>query len=154
MKRMSCSREPLYKINQFLYDRSNVFFPKRMRNYVFFINLVGMITGGGNEAQPVMDEWFDDFGEFDSKMTDEEKVEATKRSTERDFKEFDVNGDGELDAQEITARFGGYLNAIDMFYFFSNADKDHSGTVSFPEYQGYVDVATKEEKKEEETKTR
>jgi hypothetical protein len=112
-----------------------------------------MGAADGNVAEPVMDEWLDDFGEFDSKMTDEERAEVTKRSTERDFNEFDVNADNELDAQEIAARFGGYLNAIDMFYFFSNADKDHSGTVSFLEYKGYVEAATKEEK-EEKSKTR
>ena len=59
-------------------------------------------------------------------------------SAERDFREFDSNKDGQIDALEIVAELGAKVNAVDLFYFFSNADKDSSGTVSFPEYVGYV----------------
>ena len=100
--------------------------------------------------EPILDDlWFED--EKESTMTEMERTESLKTSSQRDFKEFDANGDGQLDAQEITARFGGYLNAIDMFYFFTNADRDHSGTVSYPEYEAYVVSSVHEESSERST---
>ena len=64
--------------------------------------------------------------------------QSAETASRRDFDEFDHNKDGQIDALEITARFGAQVNPIDMFYFFSHADKDASGTVSYPEYLDYV----------------
>jgi hypothetical protein len=72
----------------------------------------------------------------------DDSAEAIKKSTRRDFDEFDANKDQQLDAYEVAGRFGGKINPIDLFYFFTQADKDLSGTVSFPEYEAYVEFAT------------
>ena len=72
----------------------------------------------------------------------EDSAEAIKKSTRRDFDEFDANKDQQLDAYEVTARFGGKINPIDLFYFFTQADTDLTGTVDFAEYEKYVDFAT------------
>jgi hypothetical protein len=68
----------------------------------------------------------------------DDPVKTLETSAKRDHREFDHNKDGEIDALEVVAQFSSRINAIDLFYFFSNADKDASGTVSFPEYLDYV----------------
>ena len=81
----------------------------------------------------------EDFADFD------EPKDSVHKNARRDFDEFDVNRDGQVDALEVPSRF--HVNAIDMFYFFTQADKDLSGTVSFPEYVGYIEFATGGSKK-------
>jgi len=92
------------------------------------------------------DEEFDDL----PLMDEEERRKNLEISAQRDFKEFDANSDGELDAQEIWAKFGGYLNAIDLFYFFTQANKRSTGTVNYQEYLDYI-IKTTDEEKDEET---
>ena len=92
------------------------------------------------------DEEFDDL----PLMDEEERRKNLEESAQRDFKEFDANSDGELDAQEIWAKFGGYLNAIDLFYFFTQANKRSTGTVNYQEYLDYI-IKTTDEEKDEET---
>ena len=65
--------------------------------------------------------------EFLDQILSEELPEAEdpavtlEKSAKRDFGEFDHNKDGQIDALEITARFGAAVNPIDRFYFFSHA---------------------------------
>lgn len=87
----------------------------------------------------------DDFGHEDSLVNEEDRRKSLEEAAERDFKEFDVNQDGELDAQEVWAKFGGYLNAIDLFYFFTQANKRSTGTVNYKEYLDYIIQTTKQE---------
>ncbi len=80
---------------------------------------------------------------FDQILSEElpevtEKGSSAEETSKRDFREFDRNKDGQIDALEIYARFGTQVNPLDLFYFFTNADKDASGTVSYPEYVSYV----------------
>ena len=87
----------------------------------------------------------EDAYDFDKWMMDEEDIMENggskyniEESARRDFDEFDVNKDGQLDPLEIRTRFKGYLNERDLFFFFDASDKDHSGTVSWDEYLGYI----------------
>lgn len=80
-------------------------------------------------------------------ITEEERVRGIEESAKRDFSEFDANGDGQLDAHEIHVKFGGYVNPGDMFYFFTEADKDLTGTVNFDEYVNYIKASAKKEAK-------
>ena len=90
-------------------------------------------------VEPVRD---DDIFNFDDIMNEEFQTEynsvSIEDSAKRDFNEFDVNKDGQLDPLEIRTRFKGYLNERDLFYFFDSSDKDHSGTVSWHEYLQYI----------------
>ena len=87
----------------------------------------------------------DDFGNEDFSLNEQDRKKSLEDAAERDFKEFDVNQDGELDAQEVWAKFGGYLNAIDLFYFFTQANKRSTGTVNYKEYLEYIIQTTKQE---------
>ena len=63
-----------------------------------------------------------------------------------DFDDFDVNGDGQLDAAEIRSKFAGYLDERDMYHFYDEADSDHSGTVNREEYYRYVRINREDER--------
>jgi len=73
--------------------------------------------------------------------SDENRKKQQEVNARRDFGEFDANKDGQLDPLEIRTRFKGYLNEQDLYYFYDNADKDLSGTVSFDEYLIYVNLS-------------
>lgn len=111
---------------------------------VFFTLLAAGAALDNPEPVQIDDSLFEELLD-DTKVSEEDRIASVKQSAQRDFTEFDVNGDGQLDAQEITAKFGGYLNAIDLFFFFTNADKDISGTVDFSEYMNYVTFTGKQE---------
>ena len=102
---------------------------------------------------PEFDDYFDEDADLPLfHQTEEEYKKSLEESAARDFKEFDANEDGQLDAQEIWSKFGGYLNAIDLFYFFTQANKRNTGTVNYQEYLDYIILTTKQEhKKEAET---
>lgn len=89
----------------------------------------------------------DDFvSEYWSAGSEENRKQAAEENARRDFGEFDANKDGQLDPLEVRSRFKSYLNEQDLYYFYDNADKDRSGTVSFDEYLGYVNLSHEEYK--------
>ena len=97
---------------------------------------------------PEFDDYFDEDADLPLfHQTEEEHKKSLEESAARDFKEFDANEDGQLDAQEIWSKFGGYLNAIDLFYFFTQANKRNTGTVNYQEYLDYIILTTKQEQK-------
>lgn len=59
-----------------------------------------------------------------------------------DFDDFDLSKDGLLDAMEIRSRYLSShedgISDIDLADFFSVADEDLSGTVTFAEYMKYA----------------
>lgn len=83
----------------------------------------------------------DFMGEDWSAGSEENRKQAGEANARRDFEEFDVNKDQQLDPLEVRSRFKSYLNEQDLYYFFDNADKDRSGTVSLEEYLGYVNLS-------------
>eukprot|EP00931_Biecheleriopsis_adriatica_P088329 TRINITY_DN62675_c0_g1_i1.p1 TRINITY_DN62675_c0_g1~~TRINITY_DN62675_c0_g1_i1.p1 ORF type:complete len:103 (-),score=31.80 TRINITY_DN62675_c0_g1_i1:152-460(-) len=56
----------------------------------------------------------------------------------QDFKDFDINTDGQIDAQEVRAQFKGELDAKELHQFFIDVDKDTSGTITLQEYVDYA----------------
>ena len=101
---------------------------------VSLLTVAALVKADGNEDL----DFFDRILSEDLPPKGEASGNEIEDSADRDFKEFDFNKDGQIDALEISARFGAEVNAVDLFYFFSHADKDASGTVNFPEYIGYV----------------
>jgi hypothetical protein len=73
--------------------------------------------------------------------SEENRKQAGEANARRDFDEFDANKDRQLDPLEVRSRFKSYLNEQDLYYFYDNADKDRSGTVSLDEYLGYVNLS-------------
>ena len=108
--------------------------------------LLLVAAGASGELDSLEDfDWGEFMGEGGGDFADDFPNES--HDAERDFLDFDANGDGELDAFEIRCRFKGYLNERDMYYFYDQADTDHSGTVNRLEYGVYVklpDVASQE----------
>lgn len=113
--------------------------------------VLGMVAG--EQAAKVDDDLFGDFN-FDELLkedfaiddniqvtSEENRKKSQEANARRDFGEFDANKDGQLDPLEIRTRFKGYLNEQDLYYFYDNADKDLSGTVSFEEYLVYVSLS-------------
>ena len=116
----------------------------RLINSIVFACLAA-VAARAAESDPLLE---DELREDTRPLTDEERAKALEESTERDFTEFDANKDGQLDVLELTARFGGHLNPIDLFYFYTSADKDMSGTVSRAEYNDYVKSSSQQEERE------
>ncbi|KAH8740296.1 hypothetical protein FG386_001571 [Cryptosporidium ryanae] len=58
-------------------------------------------------------------------------------SLEKEFKEFDLNGDGLIDAQEIRI-VKVSVTLQELHQFFWEIDSDSSGTISFTEYSVFV----------------
>jgi hypothetical protein len=86
----------------------------------------------------------DDF-DLDTLLKDEFRDEpgagqngSSDESAKRDFKEFDVNNDGQIDAHEIRSIFEGSLGPSDIFDFMAPTDTDGSGTISLDEYLVYA----------------
>jgi len=114
-------------------------------------SLLGIVVG--DQAAKVDDDLFADFNfhellkedfAIDDTMkgtSEENRKKSQEANARRDFGEFDANKDGQLDPLEIRTRFKGYLNEQDLYYFYDNADKDLSGTVSFDEYLIYVSLS-------------
>ena len=113
--------------------------------------VLGMVAG--EQAAKVDDDLFGDFN-FDELLkedfaiddniqvtSEENRKKSQEANARRDFGEFDANKDGQLDPLEIRTRFKGYLNEQDLYYFYDNADKDLSGTVSFEENLVYVSLS-------------
>uniref|UniRef100_A0A0G4G018 EF-hand domain-containing protein n=1 Tax=Chromera velia CCMP2878 TaxID=1169474 RepID=A0A0G4G018_9ALVE len=65
-------------------------------------------------------------------------TDAQIETFQRDFKSFDHNADGEVDAFEVRSGFKGNLRTTDLFDFFWDADEDFSGTVSSVEYLSHA----------------
>ena len=77
----------------------------------------------------------------------EDEAEAEKeaikemRSPEKiaeEFKQYDIDGNGILDAADIRSKLGKYLDPVMIFEFFSNADSNEDGTITGDEYFNYV----------------
>ena len=121
-----------------------LYLPDSMRNFALgLVGLVGLVAATINEED---DAYLNEIlREEIPEQTEAERIRGLEESAKRDFGEFDVNGDGQLDAYEVGVKFGGYVNAGDMFHFFTEADSDLTGTVSFDEYVSYIKAsATKE----------
>merc|ERR1712196_99931 len=67
------------------------------------------------------------------KPTDSELAEY-----KRDFIDFDLNKDNQIDAQEVRSQFKGDLDPKELHQFFIDVDKDSSGTVTLQEYIDYA----------------
>ncbi|KAH7648739.1 PC20A [Cryptosporidium bovis] len=65
-----------------------------------------------------------------------EKV-TENNTLEKEFKEFDLNGDGLIDAQEIRM-VKVSVTLQELHQFFWEIDSDSSGTISFVEYSVFV----------------
>eukprot|EP00923_Selenidium_pygospionis_P006756 GHVN01011596.1.p1 GENE.GHVN01011596.1~~GHVN01011596.1.p1 ORF type:complete len:110 (-),score=14.54 GHVN01011596.1:157-486(-) len=68
------------------------------------------------------------------RMTEDELEEFRK-----DIREFDSNGDNEVDAEELRNAFvNENVNPNQLYQFFKEVDLDDSGTVSMAEYINYA----------------
>jgi hypothetical protein len=65
---------------------------------------------------------------------DEEDEAHSVENLKAQFKRYDVNGDGLLDAAEIRFAFHNKIDPATIFQFFLRVDKDQSGTMSETEY--------------------
>eukprot|EP00928_Gymnodinium_smaydae_P078281 TRINITY_DN620_c0_g2_i2.p3 TRINITY_DN620_c0_g2~~TRINITY_DN620_c0_g2_i2.p3 ORF type:complete len:103 (-),score=38.81 TRINITY_DN620_c0_g2_i2:910-1218(-) len=72
------------------------------------------------------------------------KVASDKEMAEfkQDFIDFDLNKDNQIDAQEVRSQFKGDLDAKELHQFFSDVDKDGTGTLSLEEYVDYAITLT------------
>lgn len=61
----------------------------------------------------------------------------TNGSIEKEFNEFDINGDGFIDAQEIRI-IKVSVTLQELHQFFWEIDVDSSGTISLSEYSAFV----------------
>eukprot|EP00389_Voromonas_pontica_P001591 GDKH01002373.1.p1 GENE.GDKH01002373.1~~GDKH01002373.1.p1 ORF type:complete len:114 (-),score=24.95 GDKH01002373.1:487-828(-) len=57
---------------------------------------------------------------------------------EKDFRNFDKNSDGLIDAWEVRTAFKQGINSRELFQFFMDVDRDSSGAFTLPEYVDYV----------------
>lgn len=75
--------------------------------------------------------------------------ERSREYVEREFREYDKNGDGILDAADIRSRFGNALDPEMLFQFFADSDLDQTGTITLDEYLKYIQlVETRAAKKQ------
>jgi len=56
----------------------------------------------------------------------------------QDFKDFDLDSNGNIDPQEIRAQFKGDLDNEELFTFITDVDTDHDGLVKLQEYINYA----------------
>eukprot|EP00386_Alphamonas_edax_P010650 GDKI01034212.1.p1 GENE.GDKI01034212.1~~GDKI01034212.1.p1 ORF type:complete len:117 (+),score=35.35 GDKI01034212.1:2-352(+) len=56
----------------------------------------------------------------------------------KDFVDFDLNGDGKIDAQEVRMNFKSELQPKELYKFFMDVDQDDSGTITMEEYIDYA----------------
>ena len=66
------------------------------------------------------------------------REQSRRENVEREFKEYDLNNDGVLDAADIRSKFGHALEAEMLFQFFADADIDQIGIITFEEYTAYI----------------
>ncbi len=107
--------------------------------YRGLVALVAAVGAAANTQDPEefdLDKFLKE--EFNEEPAGESRRVVSEESARRDFDEFDINRDGQLDPHEIRSVFVGTLSAADVFTFYETTDKDHSGTVSWPEYLEYV----------------
>lgn len=67
--------------------------------------------------------------------------EATEQQLEeyrRDFAEFDLNNDGQIDVMELRFQIGNDLDQSHFRRLVEEIDKDESGTVTMQEYVNYA----------------
>ena len=65
---------------------------------------------------------------------DEEEDAHSVEALEAQFKHYDINKDGLLDAAEIRSAFGNKIDPALLFQFFTKVDIDESGTMTKEEY--------------------
>ena len=127
-------------------DFALTFFAGDMRQFVY--SLAACIVLGDHVADDDILAGFNFEDEFNlSDNLADLSPEKLEESSNRDFDDFDVNQDGQLDPLEIRSKFKGYLEERDMYYFYDQADRDHSGTVDRAEYFAYVKQTHEEEKR-------
>jgi len=66
-------------------------------------------------------------------VTDAQMIEF-----KQDFVDVDFNRDNVMDAQEVRAHFKGGIGNVELYQFFLDSDKDHSGSITLQEYVDYA----------------
>jgi len=56
----------------------------------------------------------------------------------KDFVDFDLNSDGQIDAHEIRSSFKNDIQPKELYKFFDDVDTDKTGTVTLDEYLKYA----------------
>lgn len=80
----------------------------------------------------------DDIKPSKGEKTTREPTDAQMKEFSKDFKDFDTNQDGRIDASEIRSVFGSELEYSDFQRFFYEVDSNSDGTISMPEYINYA----------------
>mmetsp|Transcript_134555 Transcript_134555/g.335749 ORF Transcript_134555/g.335749 Transcript_134555/m.335749 type:complete len:124 (+) Transcript_134555:125-496(+) len=65
-------------------------------------------------------------------------TDAQMTEFKQDFVDVDFNKDDIMDAQEVRAHFKGGIGNLELYQFFLDSDKDHSGAISLQEYVDYA----------------
>eukprot|EP00446_Apocalathium_sp_SHHI-4_P031797 CAMPEP_0177223844 /NCGR_PEP_ID=MMETSP0367-20130122/38702_1 /TAXON_ID=447022 ORGANISM="Scrippsiella hangoei-like, Strain SHHI-4" /NCGR_SAMPLE_ID=MMETSP0367 /ASSEMBLY_ACC=CAM_ASM_000362 /LENGTH=139 /DNA_ID=CAMNT_0018673843 /DNA_START=8 /DNA_END=427 /DNA_ORIENTATION=+ len=65
-------------------------------------------------------------------------TEAQMIEFKQDFVDVDFNHDDAMDAQEVRAHFKDGISNLELFQFFIDSDKDHTGSISLQEYVDYA----------------
>eukprot|EP00434_Breviolum_minutum_P017493 symbB.v1.2.015439.t1/scaffold1121.1/size137196/7 len=63
---------------------------------------------------------------------------AEEAEYKRDFVEFDINKDNQIDFQEFRLHVRGELDEVHLRRLLVDMDKDQSGTISMDEYLSYA----------------
>ncbi|KAF4662393.1 hypothetical protein FOZ61_002531 [Perkinsus olseni] len=71
---------------------------------------------------------------------DDDDDHADTSEYEKDFDEFDQDGDGLIDAQEIRSVYTGTLRPQDLDAFVRKVDVNQDGLITYPEYIDYAMV--------------
>ncbi len=85
-------------------------------------------------------------------LKEAKRQEQSKDHIEREFGEYDKDGNGILDAADIRSKFGNVLDPEMLFQFFSDADLDQTGTITIDEYMNYIDLVGARVSKKDKTK--
>jgi Ca2+-binding EF-hand superfamily protein len=80
----------------------------------------------------------------------EARRDSSRRDNfEREFNEYDKDGNGVLDAADIRSKFGSILDAEMLFQFFADSDLDENGVITIDEYAKYVELVEKRTKQDD-----